>query len=210
METATFLSFLLIVGAVLLTPGPSVALGMVHGMTYGAHRAAFTAAGDISANFLQMLAAVAGLGIILAQSATLFMAVKLAGIAYLVWLAIVMLRRSFRTASVSRLASIEKATPKPALWHYRQGFIVAATSPKAVLFYGALFPQYISPEFDMLPQFMLLALTCMLLDFAIICGYAALAEQGMQRSGLDGSKWIDRIGGTMMLGAAAALARSQR
>jgi threonine/homoserine/homoserine lactone efflux protein len=208
MELTTYLGFLVLVLAVLLTPGPSVTLGIVHGMTYGARRAVYTALGDISANMLQMIAAVAGLGLILAQSATLFWAIKVAGVAYLAWLGARMIVRSFR-----HRAPIEARGGRAArtgIWHFRQGFVVAATSPKAILFYGALFPQFINPGADLLPQFLLLAATCALLDFSIVCSYAALASAGARHLASGNACWIDRIGGVMMLGAAGMLARAQR
>ncbi|MFD0857667.1 LysE family translocator [Roseovarius aquimarinus] len=208
MDAATYLGFLALVLAVLLTPGPSVTLGIVHGMADGARRAAFTVLGDISANMLQMIAAVAGLGLILAQSATLFLAIKIAGVAYLAWLGFRMIRRSFRVRPPVEVAA--QGAPRSRWWHFRQGFIVAGTSPKAILFYGALFPQFIDPAAPLWSQFAILAITCAILDFWIVWGYAALAALGARRFAGAGGAWIDRIGGIMMLGAAAWLARAQR
>jgi len=208
VEPGTYLGFLVLVLAVLLTPGPSVTLGIVHGMTYGARRTAYTALGDISANMLQMIAAVAGLGLILAQSAALFLVIKIAGVAYLAWLGVRMIRRSFR-ARMPVEVHVARAA-KSRTWHFRQGFVVAGTSPKAILFYGALFPQFITPGADLLPQFLLLAATCAALDFCIVWGYAAIAAAGARQFAARGAHWVDRIGGTMMLGAAGLLARAQR
>ncbi|MEX3014825.1 LysE family translocator [Gymnodinialimonas hymeniacidonis] len=209
METQTYLAFLALVAVVLVTPGPSVTLSLVHGAKYGAGRAGLTALGDISANMIQMIAAVAGLGLILSQSAILFSIIKVAGVAYLAWLGFSMIRRSFNgTAPSHDLPATRGLTPFGQL---RQGFVVAGTSPKAILFYGALFPQFIDPTMDVLPQFLLLAATCAFLDFCIIWAYGALAALGAERmQGDTASRWVDRLGGTAMLAAAGHIARLER
>ncbi|MGB7431633.1 MAG: LysE family translocator [Ahrensia sp.] len=205
METTTYLTFLLVLLAVLVTPGPSVTLGMVHGAKFGAGRAAIVALGDISANLLQMIAAVAGLGVILSQSAVLFSAIKWAGVAYLLYMGVMMIMR----AGCSKEPSVGLPTIAPSLfWHYRQGFMVAASSPKAILFYGALFPQFIDPAYDMLPQFLLLAATCVLLDWCIVTTYGAMAARAAEKA--RGSLWIDRLGGAALIATSALLAKAQR
>ncbi len=208
METANYLGFLALVVVILITPGPSVTLGVVHGMTYGARKAAITALGDITANLLQMAAAVAGLGLILSQSAVLFNTIKILGVLYLAYLGVKMLLKSFAKSNPvdMQIAAQERSS----FWFFRQGFTVAITSPKAILFYGALFPQFILPEFDLLPQFLLLAMTCAILDYLIVVGYAMMAQLGASKVANSNTRWIDRLGGVMMLGTAAMLARAQR
>jgi len=208
MDTQTYLTFLALVAIILLTPGPSVALGIVHGAKYGPARAGLTALGDISANILQMIAAVSGLGLILTQSATLFTVIKIAGVLYLAYLGTMMIFKSFKPAPPKDVALPKVLSP---FGQARQGFIVAGTSPKAILFYGALFPQFIQPQMDILPQFILLSATCVILDFLIIWSYGALAGVGAQwiEKG-ENSRWIDRIGGSAMLLAAGHVARLER
>lgn len=204
MTLSLYLIYVMTVVVVMVTPGPSVMVGVVHGMQYGWRRVVFVGLGDISANMLQMMAAVAGLGLILAQSATAFTLLKLAGVGYLIWLGIKLLRSD---SAFGATRALQTTPPRPLFWHYRQGFVVAATSPKAILFYGALFPQFITPEAPLAPQFTLLALTCSVIDFSIILAYGWLADRGgsaLSRSGA--ARWINRISGGMMLGAAGILA----
>ncbi|MBO9466193.1 LysE family translocator [Tropicibacter sp. R15_0] len=202
-----YLVFILTVFIVMITPGPSVMVAVVHGMRYGWQRVIWVGLGDISANFLQMIAAVAGLGLILQTSAYAFFVIKAAGVLYLLWLGIKLLR----SKAAFGVGAQAQAAPRPWHWHYRQGFIVAGTSPKAILFYGALFPQFLSPDLPLAPQFALLALTCALIDFAIILAYCWVADQGgskLSQSGL--GAWINKISGGMMLGAAGLMASLQR
>ncbi len=202
-----YLIFVTTVLVIMITPGPSVMVAVVHGMRYGWRRVIWVGLGDISANFLQMVAAVAGLGLILQTSAHAFLAIKLAGVAYLLWLGIKLLRSD----TAFGVAQQAKANARTWHWHFRQGFVVAGTSPKAILFYGALLPQFLSADLPLVPQFLVLATTCATIDFAIILVYGWLADHGSDRlrqSGLGG--WINKISGTMMLGAAGLMASLQR
>lgn len=202
-----YLIFVTTVLVVMITPGPSVMVAVVHGMRYSWRQVVWVGFGDISANFLQMIAAVAGLGLILQTSAHAFLAIKLAGVAYLLWLGVKLLR-SDAAFGIDQQA---KAAARAWHWHFRQGFIVAGTSPKAILFYGALFPQFISADLPLAPQFIVLALTCATIDFAIILFYGWVADHGgtrLNRSGF--GRWINKISGGMMLGAAGFMASLQR
>ncbi|KAB7610472.1 LysE family translocator [Amylibacter sp. SFDW26] len=205
METTTYLTFLVVVFAVLIAPGPSVTISMAHGAKFGAGRAAITGLGDISANLLQMIAAVAGLGAIISQSAILFSFIKWVGVAYLLYLGAMMILRAGRVKNQNISVPIN---PPSLFWHYRQGFIVAASSPKAILFYGALFPQFITPAYDLLPQFILLAATCVFLDWCIVISYGALAARAARTA--NGSPWIDRLGGAALITTAGFLAKTER
>ena len=205
MSFEVYTVFFITVFVVMVTPGPSTVLGAVQGMTYGTRAGVFTAFGDISANFLQMVAAVAGLGLILAQSVVLFTAIKIAGVLYLAYIGIKMIRSKGSFASAT--GASEAREERSAFSHYRRGFYVAGTSPKAILFYGALFPQFINPEAALLGQFALMSLTCMIVDFIIVVCYSALAARSadaLLNRGL--GQRINRIGGGMMLGASALLA----
>lgn len=205
MDINLYITFLTVCMAVLLTPGPSVTIAVIHGARYGAYRSSIVGLGDISANLLQMIAAVAGLGLIISKSAFVFFLIKWIGVGYLIYLGVMMILKAGR--AIPRVDSIENDLP-PLFWHYRQGFIVAASSPKAILFYGALFPQFINPAADLLPQFTLLALTCAFLDWIIVSIYGAIAARASSLA--KGNPWIDRVGGSTLLGTAGFIAGVER
>ena len=94
-------------------------------------------------------------------------------------------------------------TTSPAL--FRQGFFTSAANPYAVVFFGALFPQFIDPAAPILPQLFILGGTYLLVDGLTLFVWAAFARQTLGRlKGLTG-KGINRISGVLMIGAALLL-----
>ena len=195
------------VGAVVvlaLTPGPSVMLGSAHGMRYGARGALPTIAGDLTANSLQMLAAAIGLGAVITNSASAFTVVKWAGVGYLAWIGIGHLRH----AKDGLDEPVRDAVRTP--WsRYAQGFVTSASNPKAIVFFAALFPQFIEPSGAAVPvagQFLILAALFLAIDGVSVFMYAATAGRL--------STWLSRNGrvtaqrrftGIALLGAAGLL-----
>lgn len=153
-----------------LTPGPSVLLGSAHGMRYGARGTLPTIAGDLSANVLQMLAATLGLGVIVTRSATAFSIVKWGGVAYLAWMGIQHLRADRK----GRGDDADGTHLAPRL-RYAQGFLTSASNPKAIVFFAALFPQFIDPAAAITPQFLVLGISFLVLDGSSVLLYAASA-----------------------------------
>ena len=200
MDPSLYLVFLTAVFILVATPGPSVMLGVSHSLQFGWRRVMATAAGDVTANVLQMGLALIGFGAVLAASTTAFSLLKAAGVAYLVYLGI----KTFR-APPPRLSTValEPAAHRSSASLFWQGFGVAATNPKAIAFYAAFFPQFIDPTQPVLQQFALLATTCVVVDYVGVVAYAWLAQQGgraLDRSGR--LVWINRIAGCALVLAA--------
>ncbi|MEO0999158.1 MAG: LysE family translocator, partial [Pseudomonadota bacterium] len=138
MPIDTWSLYVLTVLALMSTPGPSQLLMLTNSGVHGFKRSLSTAAGDLSANAFQMLAAGLGLAAIIAASATALVAIKWAGVAYLIWLGIRMIRRA-KPDDKSEFTERKKASLQT-LW--LQGFLTSAANPKAVVFFAALFPQF--------------------------------------------------------------------
>ncbi|MEO0763586.1 MAG: LysE family transporter, partial [Pseudomonadota bacterium] len=121
-------TWLLYLGTLLVffaTPGPSHLLMLSVSLANGARRATATAAGDLSANALQMLAAGLGLGAVLLASETAFTVVKWAGVGYLVWMGVQKIRAAGRGAA--------RDGPRATLGRlWLLGFLTSAANPKAV------------------------------------------------------------------------------
>ena len=118
-------------------------LALSHGVKYGARNALATALGNCTASFFQAVVSIAGLGALLAASETAFMIVKYAGAAYLIWIGIGMffsdnLKIEDKNSSGNDIPSFKK--------RFMHGFWVAAGNPKAIVFFSALFPQFISAD----------------------------------------------------------------
>lgn len=200
MQTEILITYVLTVLALMSTPGPSHLLMLSNSAANGFRRSLATAAGDLTANMLQMLAAGLGLSALIMTAPQAFIAIKLAGVLYLVWLGIQMLRKSFKLRHAEALAP---RTSLKAL--YLQGFITSATNPKAVVFFAALFPQFISGAAPFWPQFIALSAAYIFIDGTFLSFYGFAASRLRKFTTSNASRWIDRLGGVGILIAALLL-----
>jgi threonine/homoserine/homoserine lactone efflux protein len=143
---------------VTLTPGPAVLLAISNSVAVGPRRAMISSMGNAAGLFMVSTVAMAGLGVVLATSAIAFTALKLAGAGYLVYLGI---RQWRSTASAFVQPDVPAASGNPhAAWRlFAHGVTVALTNPKTILFFSALFPQFLTREAPMAAQFALLTTT---------------------------------------------------
>ncbi|GGX60163.1 flagellar biosynthesis protein FlgM [Tateyamaria omphalii] len=201
MPIETWTLYVLTVFALMSTPGPSQLLMLTNSGVHGFRRSLSTAAGDLSANALQMLAAGLGLAAIIAASATALAMIKWAGVAYLVWLGIRMIRRA-KPDHPGAPAHHKKASFKT-LW--LQGFLTSAANPKAVVFFAAFFPLFIAPDATFWPQFLILSATYIVMDGLFLSAYGLSSSWIARRFKGSARVWIERIGGGFMIGAAVLL-----
>ncbi len=204
MSSTVLLAFIGTVAVLAITPGPSTMLGSAHGMRYGARGTMPTIAGDLSANTLQMLAASLGLAAIITNSATAFTVVKWAGVAYLVWMGLTYLR-----AAPSHGSSEHDIVRSP--WaRYAQGFVTSASNPKAIVFFAALFPQFVEPNAASVPvavQLLFLGLVFLVIDGSAVLLYAATAGRLAAWLAAKGrARTQRRVTGVVLIGAAGLLA----
>jgi homoserine/homoserine lactone efflux protein len=204
MQAALLVAYIGTIVILALTPGPSVMLGSAHGMRYGAKGTLPTIAGDLSANTLQMLAAAVGLGAIITNSASAFTVIKWAGVGYLAWIGINHLRHA--KDDIARENGDAICRP----WsRYAQGFVTSASNPKAIVFFAALFPQFVDPSASAAPvamQFLLLGLVFIIIDGSSVFLYAATAghlSTWLSKKGRIATQ--RRITGVVLLGAAGLL-----
>lgn len=186
--------------AFMITPGPSHLLMLTNSMSHGFKPSLATAAGDLSANALQMLAASLGLAAIIIASQQALSVIKWLGVAYLLWMGIKMLRRA--GSEIGAAGQTKKISIK-VLW--LQGFLTSAVNPKAVVFFAALFPQFIDPTQPVAMQFLILSITYIAVDGAFLVSYGASASWIAKRIKGNGKALLDRIGGTFLIGAALLL-----
>lgn len=211
-----------------ITPGPSMLLALTHGVRYGVRRALASALGNTVASVLQALVAVAGLGVVLAASEDLFRVVRYAGAAYLVYVGVCMLRapavplhvvataEAQGTADGSASGMIGDAGPADApngpgaRKLFTQAFFVAAGNPKAIVFFTALFPQFLAPGDTLARSALLVA------DLAVIAflGMMLYAVAGARIAALlattRAARWYNRTVGVAFIGSGAGLALSER
>lgn len=199
MTVETYLAYL---ATVLLffahPPGPSQILFVAGAMRHGTRRALPIMAGDLSANTVQILVAGFGLAGLIAASATAFAIVKWAGIAYLVWIGIRIIRDA-RPPGHSR--GIPRAGDL-----FRRGFMTSAANPYAVVFFAALFPQFLDPTRPVLLQIAMLGVTYLVVDGTILLLMGGAAERLSRALGGKVAHWLGWFSGAGMIAAAATLA----
>ena len=199
LETRTL--YVATVLALMSTPGPSHLLMLSNSGAHGFRRSLATAAGDLTANMLQMLAAGLGLAALIMASGAALSVIKWAGVAYLIWLGARMILNAKPEAADTNTA-VANASLR-GLW--MQGFITSAANPKAVVFFAALFPQFISPDLAFWPQFLALSATYILMDGTFLSAYGLGASWIAKRFKGSARVWIERMGGGFMIAAALLL-----
>jgi len=200
MSYEIWLTYLATLLAFMITPGPSHLLMLSNSMTHGVRRSLATAAGDLTANTFQMIAAGLGLAAILVASQYALSIVKWAGVAYLIWMGVRMWRHAGNAdvgADAARSASLK------VLWG--QGFLTSAANPKAVVFFAALFPQFIDPGQPFVPQFLALSVTYLVVDGAFLASYGICAGWLASRLKGNATALVRRIGSVFLIGAAVML-----
>lgn len=204
MTLAVWLGFLLAAILIAVTPGPGAVISMSTGMRHG-YLAALTAILGLQAAILLHLMIVAlGLGALLAASETAFALVKFIGAAYLVWLGV----QKWRAAPVPVDVN---APPVRRKGLFLQGLLVNLTNPKAIIFIGALVPQFVDPAREQFGQYVTIAVTLCLTDVLVMSCYALAASKlGCWLHDPVAIRSQNRLFGGLFMSAGALLAVSSR
>ena len=171
MFPVDFFIFLQIILFLFITPGLPRVVIVSHTLNYGLKRSVWTAFGDISANICQGILVVFVIGSLLKDNPQALNLMKWAGILYIVYLAY-----DTYTAKLSIFKSKSKHL-KSRLSFYRDGFLVAGLSPKAIIFFGTIFSSFIDFSANYFVQFIILMITYVILDFATLMIYGIAAEK---------------------------------
>jgi homoserine/homoserine lactone efflux protein len=205
----TIETWALYVGTVLLfmcTPGPSHLLMLSVSTSNGFQRSLATAAGDLTANVIQIVLAGLGLAAALNASKYGFSVVKWLGVSYLVWLGTRQIFKSFTTRGAA--APVFKASLK-SLW--ARGFITSAANPKAVVFFAALFPQFLSSTHSLFPQVLVLGFSYIVIDGIFLSAYGKCGNWIATKLSNRKQVWVERFSGAGLIGTALLLGfKSQR
>ena len=178
MSLHTWWLFVATVFVISAIPGPNMLLVMTHSAQHSMRRSTATMAGCLSALVLMLSISAAGLGVFLKAWPAMFDALRFLGAAYLVYLGV----KSWR-AKVEALApdagdaAPEAKTARSAWSLYRNGFLVASSNPKAILFAAALLPQFINAAAPTLPQFGILVATFAVIEVSWYLVYAAFGAR---------------------------------
>ena len=171
MLPLNFILFLQIIIFLFITPGTPRVVIISYSMNYGVKNCIWTAFGDVSANFIQATLVIFVLGTFFLDNPEFLRLFKWIGVSYLVYLAYDVYKSSPKEINSKILSS------KSFFSFFRDGFLVAGTSPKAWLFFPLIFPQFIDFNSNYIIQFFILITTYVVLDFISLIGYALLAQK---------------------------------
>jgi threonine/homoserine/homoserine lactone efflux protein len=166
-----FFIFLQIILFLFITPGLPRVVIVSHTINYGLNRSVWTALGDISANFCQGILVVFVIGTLLKDNPEALNLLKWTGVLYILYLAY--------DTFTARLESINKTSNKfkTRFSFYKDGFLVAGLSPKAIVFFGTIFTSFIDFNSNYYIQFLILIFTYVTLDFLTLMIYGLAAEK---------------------------------
>lgn len=191
MTLDTLLIYVVASLALALIPGPTMLLALSNGIDGGMRRASWGIAGA-SLGSITLIAVVAlGLGSLLAASEWLFNAIRVAGVAYLVWLGVKLWRSEaadLRTA-LARSSAHERPQGRIALM---RSLAVALSNPKTVLFFAAFLPQFVDISKPQGSQYLLLGAVFVALDTCVMLAYAGAGTQAVRFLSQRGLKAMNR------------------
>lgn len=172
MALSVWLMFCVVALVSIASPGPAILLAVSNSLTLGLRRVALSSLGNVCGIFIVAGLAMTGLGAVLKTSALAFSVLKVCGAAYLIWLGV----KQWRSKTNLFAAGATEEGARSGRSVFAQGFFLALTNPKAILFFTALFPQFVTTAQPLLPQFLILTASFMALSFCSLMTYGALAR----------------------------------
>ena len=166
-----FVLFLQIIIFLFITPGTPRIVIISFSMNYGIRNCIWTAFGDVTANFIQATLVIFVLGTFFSENPYFLNFFKWIGVIYLFYLAYDVYKSTPKDINSKIVSS------KSIFSFFKDGFLVAGTSPKAWLFFPLIFPQFIDFNSNYIVQFFILITTYIVLDFLSLIGYAILAQK---------------------------------
>ena len=171
MLPLNYFLFVQIILFLFITPGTPRIVIISYSMNYGVQKCIWTALGDITANFIQATLVIFVLGSFFLDNPNFLNTFKWIGIIYLMYLAYDVYK------SKPKDINSHDYSEKSIFSFFKDGFLVAGTSPKAWAFFPLIFPQFIDFNSNYVVQFFVLITTYMVLDFLSLIGYAILANK---------------------------------
>lgn len=203
MSIEVWVAFVAASTILLIIPGPTVLLVVSYALGQGWRAALPMAVGVALGDFTAMTLSMLGVGALLAASAGLFTALKWLGAAYLIWLGVKLWRAG------GTLEAQPRTDRTSAIKMMGHAWLVTALNPKSITFFVAFLPQFLNPETSFVTQMLVFETTFLVLAFANAIGYAVIASRARRIAGNPKAiSWFNRAGGTLLIGAGLATART--
>ena len=171
MYPLNYFLFLQIILFLFITPGTPRIVIISYSMNYGVQKCIWTALGDVTANIIQATLVIFVIGSFFSENSTLLNAFKWIGVVYILYLAYDLYNSRPKDINSNNITS------KSLFSFFKDGFLVAGTSPKAWMFFPLIFPQFIDFNSNYVVQFIILISTYVILDFLSLVAYALLAQK---------------------------------
>ena len=169
---ANVLAYAVASAILIVIPGPSVLFTVGRALAYGRRTALATVCGNATGNYLVATCIAVGVGSVVQRSAQVFLAVKLAGALYLVWLGVQAIRKRATLAEALSAGAPARSDRRAV----REGFLVGVTNPKTFILFGAVLPQFVDRAAGDVPvQMLLLALISISIGLASDSAWALTA-----------------------------------
>ena len=166
-----YILFLQIIIFMFITPGTPRIVIISYSMNYGVKNCIWVALGDVSANIIQATLVIFVIGSFFSDHPLFLNTFKWIGIIYITYLAYDIYK------SRPKDINSKEISQKSFFSFYKDGFLVAGTSPKAWMFFPFIFPQFIDFSANYVAQFLILITSYVVLDFLSLIGYAILANK---------------------------------
>jgi homoserine/homoserine lactone efflux protein len=191
---------------VAFSPGAAAIQAMSSGLARGLLRSYWSIVGQELGLLLQMTLVAVGLGAIVARSVAAFTVIKLVGVAYLLYLAV----RQWRASGSGLSEQIGGVSTRGGMPLLGRGFLINAANPKALVFYLAVLPQFVIPTAPLLPQYVVIGLTFMIVDVVVMSVYAGLATRLLKLLGARQQRVLNRLFSGLFATAALVLVLVRR
>jgi len=187
-----------------ILPGPSMLLALTHGIEYGYKKSMYTALGNTMASVIQAIVAISGLSILFSTSGLVFEIIRYAGAAYLIYLGIMLFKT--RSQNVLNVNSIKEKSSS-GFKMFGQAFFIAIGNPKAIIFFTALFPQFLASQTATEFQYLFMILSLGFIAFACMMIYSLAGHKanGFFKTSLLG-KYLNQITGGIFVGIGSLVA----
>jgi len=202
-----WLLFVMTEAVLSLTPGPAVLYVLSQAIRRGPGKSVWASWGILSANAAYFVLSATSLGAVIVASYKLFFLIKWLGAAYLVYLGI----GSFLGKSSVMSLPEAGADSRSGVRILRDGFFLQGANPKALLFFTAILPQFIDTRHNIAFQILVLVISSIVVEFAILFTYGQLAGRVLATARSPRfEKVTNRIAGSLLIGAGVGLARLRR
>ena len=199
MDTQFWLLYVSVVFMASIIPGPSMLLALTHGIKYGYKKSLATALGNTTASVIQAVIAISGLSVIFTTSGILFDIVRFIGAGYLIYMGIMLFKTPIaKTLDINNIYDDDVSVVSL----FNQAFLIALGNPKAIIFFTALFPQFITTNEAPLTQYILMTITLGIIAFLCMMLYSLAGDKAnifFKTSAI--GRYLNKITGGIFVGA---------